>query len=66
MTIALSWVEVFFFPAIAAAWWVGTRSGMRIAMNDEKRTLYWRNRAKAAEGQLRSIKRTTDQQSVGG
>jgi hypothetical protein len=49
--------ELAFFPVVFFALGLGFWLGVRVAMRDEKQTLYWRRRAKAAEGQLRSMKR---------
>lgn len=57
MLIALSYMEVLFFPAVAIALLVGFWLGVRHAMLDEKRALYWRRRARSAEGQLASYRK---------
>lgn len=54
MTVVLSYMELLFFPALALAFAVGLLLGTRIALNDTKRALYWKQRAKCAEGELRA------------
>lgn len=56
MTMVLSWVELMYFPSIAVAAIFAYRAGIRHAMNDETRALYWRRRARSAEGQLRKAR----------
>jgi hypothetical protein len=47
-------IEVAFFPAMFVCLGVGFWLGIKVAMNDEKRALYWKRRAKSAEGRLRA------------
>lgn len=55
--IALSWLEVAFVPAVAVALVVGVVIGVRLAMADQHYVIYWRRRAKSAEGELRAMKK---------
>lgn len=57
MVVIQSYMELMFFPALAVAFLIGGAFGTRFALNDPKRALYWKRRAKAAEGQLRAALR---------